>query len=42
MLYWLVRAVVLRSPHAYQRSVLLLPIFTCVTFFVVTFFVIEK
>jgi hypothetical protein len=33
---------VLRSPNAYRRSLLLLPMFTVVTFFVVTFFVIEK
>lgn len=41
-LFWLVRAVVLRSRDAYRRSVALLPIFTCVTFFTVTFFVMEK
>ncbi|GBF94216.1 hypothetical protein Rsub_06486 [Raphidocelis subcapitata] len=42
VLYWVVRAVVLRSSNAYQRSLFLLPMFTCVTFFVVTFFIIEK
>ena len=40
--YWILRAAVLRSHDAYRRSLLLLPLFTIVTFFVVTFFVIEK
>jgi hypothetical protein len=33
---------VLRSQDAYRRSVFLLPAFTCATFFVVTFFTMEK
>lgn len=41
-LYWVLRATVLRSSCAYQRSLALLPLFTCVTFFVVTFFIMEK
>lgn len=38
----LIRTFVLRAHNAYQRSIVLLPLFTFLTFFVVTWFIIAK
>ena len=42
LLFFLIRTFVLRSSDAYRRSIVLLPVFTFLTFWIVTFFVIAK
>lgn len=42
ILFVLVRTFVLRSHNAYQRSIFLLPVFTFLTFFIVTWFIIAR
>ncbi|KAF8062088.1 pho-4 [Scenedesmus sp. PABB004] len=42
LLFWAVRTFVLRSANAYGRSVALLPLFTLVTFFTLSFFIMAK
>lgn len=42
ILFFFIRLIVLRSPNAYTRSLWLLPLFTFVTFFTVTYFTIAK
>jgi len=42
ILFFVIRAVVLRSSNAYKRSLFLLPIFTFLTFYIVTWFIIAK
>lgn len=42
LLFGLIRTVVLRKENAYQRSLVLLPVFVFVTFFVVTWFIIAR
>jgi phosphate/sulfate permease len=41
-LFFVVRTFVLRSKNAYQRSLFVLPIFTFLTFFTVTWFTMVK
>lgn len=42
LLFWAIRTLVLRSGDAYRRSLFLLPLFTFLTFFVVTWFIMAK
>ena len=42
LLFLLIRTFVLRSTNAYHRSIVLLPLFTFATFWIVTFFIIAK
>jgi sodium-dependent phosphate transporter len=42
ILFLLIRTLVLRAPNAYQRSIFLLPLFTFLTFFIVTWFIIAR
>lgn len=42
VLFVLVRTFVLRAHNAYQRSIFLLPVFTFLTFFIVTWFIIAR
>lgn len=42
ILFVLIRTFVLRAQNAFQRSIFLLPLFTFLTFFVVTWFIMAK
>lgn len=42
ILFWVVRTTVLRSPDAYRRSLVLLPLFTLFAVFVITWSIIAK
>ncbi|KAI8465958.1 MAG: phosphate transporter family-domain-containing protein [Monoraphidium minutum] len=42
LLFWAIRGLVLRRRNAYERSIYLLPAFTLITFFTVTWFIIAK
>lgn len=42
LLYGTIRTFILRSPQAYRRSLVLLPVLVFVTFFVVSWFTIVK
>lgn len=41
-LFFIIRTFILRSKNAYQRSLFVLPVFTFITFFTVTWFTIVK
>lgn len=42
VLFGLIRTFILRSDNAYKRSLVLLPVFVFITFYVVTFFIIAR
>lgn len=42
LLFLVIRTFILRHDNAYKRSLVLLPVFVFVTFFVVTWFIIAR